>query len=72
MRMVVVFPAPFGPNSPYTSPGFTTNDNRSTAKICAPPMRNRFVNSWIVIIRVRLPGSSQYQLVCNSLATHVS
>ena len=33
MRIVVVFPAPFGPNSPYTSPAVTTNDNRSTATI---------------------------------------
>ena len=31
MRMVVVLPAPFGPKSPYTSPGDTTNDKRFTA-----------------------------------------
>src|SRR6185437_2319448 len=30
-RRVVVFPAPFGPTSPSTSPGATENDKSSTA-----------------------------------------
>ena len=31
MRMVVVFPAPFGPRNPSTSPGLTVKVTSSTA-----------------------------------------
>ena len=31
MRMVVVLPDPFGPMNPYTSPGSSLSDSRSTA-----------------------------------------
>ena len=31
MRMVVVFPAPFGPRKPKTSPFATSSDNGATA-----------------------------------------
>ena len=30
VRMVVVFPAPFGPRNPNTSPASTSNDSDST------------------------------------------
>ncbi|RYJ30428.1 hypothetical protein CU044_1163 [Streptomyces sp. L-9-10] len=30
IRMVVDFPAPFGPRKPVTSPGFTVKDRRPT------------------------------------------
>jgi hypothetical protein len=32
-RMVVVFPDPFGPRNPVTTPGFTVNDRSFTATV---------------------------------------
>ena len=37
IRRVVVFPAPFGPSSPNTSPGRTVNDTSFTAGTLPPP-----------------------------------
>ena len=33
MRIVVDFPAPFGPRKPVTTPGCTVNDSPSTASL---------------------------------------
>ena len=40
MRSVVVLPAPFGPSSPYISPGATSNDKPSTAVFTRASVRS--------------------------------
>src|SRR3990172_2220492 len=48
MLMVVVFPAPFGPRKPKTSPSFTVKEMSSTAVRDL----NRFVKSSALIIAI--------------------
>jgi len=44
MRSVVVFPAPFGPSSPKTSPGRASKETPSTARTSpGRPSRKTFV-----------------------------
>ena len=44
MRMVVDFPAPFGPRNPSTSPRLTLNDTRSTARMGPKDLLNAFAS----------------------------
>src|SRR6202165_4516359 len=46
MRSVVVFPAPFGPRNPKTSPRCTSRSSESRAVIDGP---YRFVRPWVVM-----------------------
>ena len=48
MRIVVVFPAPFGPRKPTIWPFWTSNEIWSTAVVCA----YFFVSPLTVIIRI--------------------
>src|SRR5579863_4219740 len=48
MRIVVVFPAPFGPRNPTIWPCLTSNEIWSTAVVCA----YFFVSPFTVIIRI--------------------
>ena len=50
MRIVVVFPAPFGPRNPTIWPCLTSNEIWSTAIVCA----YLFVSPFTVIIRILL------------------
>src|SRR5512135_3265143 len=52
MRMVVVFPAPFGPRKPRTSPRSTRNETESTA-VARPYLLVRLSTS---IIGLTSPG----------------
>ena len=44
MRMVVDFPAPFGPRNPSTSPLLTLNDTRSTARMGPKDLLSAFAS----------------------------
>src|SRR4029077_16540187 len=57
MRMVVVFPAPFGPRNPTIWPCLTSNEIWSTAIVCA----YFFVSPLTVIIRI-LYETDAYEL----------
>src|SRR5579872_2961670 len=54
MRMVVVFPAPFGPRKPTICPFATSNEMWSTAVLRA----YRLVSSFTVIIKIVLLGET--------------
>src|SRR5207237_488173 len=55
MRMVVVFPAPFGPRKPTICPFATSNEMWSTAVVRA----YRLVSSFTVIIKIVLIGETR-------------
>jgi hypothetical protein len=58
MRIVVVFPAPFGPRNPTIWPFWTSNEIWSTATVCA----YRFVSPFTVIIRI-LFETDAYEII---------
>src|SRR5215470_17324225 len=52
IRIVVDFPAPFGPRKPVTVPGRTVNVRSETAVV----VPYRFVSSWISIMTTTVPN----------------
>src|SRR5215212_7600319 len=63
MRMVVVFPAPFGPTKPMTSPPEKENDTPSSAVV-----RPKSFRSPLTSTRIRSSGhESHHHAVCGDL-----
>ena len=64
MRIVVDFPAPFGPRKPVTVPGRTVKVRSETA-VVGP---YRLVSSWISIMKSTVPNGRLPVIVASSLS----